>query len=437
MIPYNPDLYATGFGFLRIIFALRGTVIPHVLKSGMFWMTLVVHIVFHIIEFFMHYRFEGQEVDELDERELWTGWSNFRWSGLESSFPGKDGLPRIPWEVGTVSLTLCVFFLVFYTNSMHTRFQEFHAHVVGIGGHTMVWIGLVKIHLTCSPEGADSANNRQWNAVRHVLGAMQVFYYTINSTGVRYEELDAQGVDDFEWQTMVERGVVGAREARWLANYKGFKPWLLLTWAMTEVGAQLDELARTTGSTAGLGKQRLPKSAVEHGVMEAAEELRRRNLASLVVDFRATAFALRFHMGQINALRDMQTPFPYFHLINLLLVLNLLLVAYIAVPWCALPMSLFIVFIMLVAFLGMRSIAIKLADPFGTNRLDFDLEGIMCGCYNEAVAQLSMKKQPTTMDSLPDGMKAGEQICNPITVAQASLAESSCCSSPGSDQRPY
>ena len=49
MIPYNPDLYATGFGFLRIIFALRGTVIPHVLKSGMFWMTLVVHIVFHII----------------------------------------------------------------------------------------------------------------------------------------------------------------------------------------------------------------------------------------------------------------------------------------------------------------------------------------------------------------------------------------------------
>ena len=220
MIPYNPDLYATGFGFLRIIFALRGTVIPHVLKSGMFWMTLLVHIIFHIIEFFMHYRFEGQEVDELDERELWTGWSNFRWSGLESSFPGKDGLPRIPWEVGTVSLTLCVFFLVFYTNSMHTRFQEFHAHVVGIGGHTMVWIGLVKIHLTCSPEGTDSANNRQWNAVRHVLGAMQVFYYTINSTGVRYEELDAQGVDDFEWQTMVERGVVGAREARWLANYK-------------------------------------------------------------------------------------------------------------------------------------------------------------------------------------------------------------------------
>lgn len=56
---------------------------------------------------------------------------------------------------------------------------------------------------------------------------MQVFYYSINSLGVRYKELNDQGVDDFEWASMIERGIVGAREARWLANYKGFKPWLV------------------------------------------------------------------------------------------------------------------------------------------------------------------------------------------------------------------
>lgn len=342
MIPYNPERYATGLGFLRIIFALRGTVIPHVVKSGIFWFTLVSHAVFHVVEF------------------LWSGLdiSDYSWSGLASSdTASRDKLPRLPWEVGTASLTLCIFFLVFYTNSMHQRFQEFHSHVIGIGGHTMVWVGLVRMHLVPSPRVAAAGStaaareevaNRTWNAVRHVLGAMQVFYYTINSTGVRYKELDLQGVDDFEWQTMIERGVVGAREARWLARYAGFKPWLLLSWGLVEVGTQIDGLAASAPAGAD--------------ATSAREALRRRVLAGLVEEFRASACALRFHMGQINALREMQTPFPYFHMLNLLLVLNLLLLAYISVPLCAWPLSSFIVTIMAIYLLGMRAIAIKLAD---------------------------------------------------------------------------
>ena len=410
MIPYNPERYATGLGFLRIIFALRGTVIPHVVKSGIFWFTLVSHAVFHVVEF------------------LWSGLdiSDYSWSGLASSdTASRDKLPRLPWEVGTASLTLCIFFLVFYTNSMHQRFQEFHSHVIGIGGHTMVWVGLVRMHLVPSPRVAAAGStaaareevaNRTWNAVRHVLGAMQVFYYTINSTGVRYKELDLQGVDDFEWQTMIERGVVGAREARWLARYAGFKPWLLLSWGLVEVGTQIDGLAASAPAGAD--------------ATSAREALRRRVLAGLVEEFRASACALRFHMGQINALREMQTPFPYFHMLNLLLVLNLLLLAYISVPLCAWPLSSFIVTIMAIYLLGMRAIAIKLADPFGTNRLDFDLESIMRACYSEAVAQLSMQKTPTSLCNLPDGMEAGKPIHNPILVAQEEVQEQSGTSSP-------
>ena len=69
---------------------------------------------------------------------------------------------------------------------------------------------------------------------------------------------------------------------------------------------------------------------------------------------------------------------------------------------------------MSIYLLGMRAIAIKLADPFGTNRIDFDLEAIMCAAYSEAVAQLSMQKQPAGRATLPDGMMAGQPIHNPI-----------------------
>ena len=97
MIAYNPER----LGFLHIIFALRGTVIPSVLKSGMFWMTLVLHTLFYAIEFVMHYRFEGQPEDG---RELWPGWENVPNAPLQSTIPGRDGLPRIPWEVRSRSV---------------------------------------------------------------------------------------------------------------------------------------------------------------------------------------------------------------------------------------------------------------------------------------------------------------------------------------------
>ena len=46
--------------------------------------------------------------------------------------------------------------------------------------------------------------------------AMQVFYYQINST----DELGADqlGVDDYEWKSLVDRGLLGGREARWLTR---------------------------------------------------------------------------------------------------------------------------------------------------------------------------------------------------------------------------
>ena len=44
------------------------------------------------------------------------------------------------------------------------------------------------------------------------------------------------------------------------------------------------------------------------------------------------AFAFRGHCGQIHNLLQQPVPFPYFHILNLMLVITLTIVAYILVP---------------------------------------------------------------------------------------------------------
>ena len=138
-------------------------------------------IIFHIINSSCTI-VSKDRVDELDERELWTGWSIFDGRPREQ-LSGKDGL-RIPWEVGTVSLTFMFSFWCSY--KLHTYSIPGFTRTSSASEGTMVWIGLVKIHLTCSPEGRLSEQPAVECGAR-VLGAMQVFTTTINSTGVRYE----------------------------------------------------------------------------------------------------------------------------------------------------------------------------------------------------------------------------------------------------------
>jgi len=56
-----------------------------------------------------------------------------------------------------------------------------YGHCVGIAGCVMCWVALIKLHL------ADSANVR-WNAVRFVLAAAHINYYSLSGGALTIEE---------------------------------------------------------------------------------------------------------------------------------------------------------------------------------------------------------------------------------------------------------
>merc|ERR1719473_2507325 len=77
---------------------------------------------------------------------------------------------------------------------------------------------------------------------------------------------------------------------------------------------------------------------------------------------------------------ELPMPFQYFHIMNLMLMLNLGLWAY----SLALQESLFapcIYFFVQMMFQGLRELSVALSDPFGDDATDFPMNDWMTGLY--------------------------------------------------------
>lgn len=193
----------------------------------------------------------------------------------------------------------------------------------------------------------------------------------------------------------MKRGLLGGREARQLTKYHGFVPWQCVTWGLQEVRAQLEALPPPAGveermrelvgrlghntadgasggaggATDSDGRGPLPAPQLASLLVGAVATRDAMYKEQVLADFRRCAVELRSHMGAINELQRMQVPFPYFHLINLILLANLVLVSYVTVPFASWPLSIPIVASLALFLIGMRSIALKLSNPFGTNKV--------------------------------------------------------------------
>jgi len=264
---------------------------------------------------------------------------------------------------------LLTFFLVFYGSQSYSRLN--------------IWVCLVRNHFPADP-------NVQWNATRLLLASMHIQYYTLN------ESEGGAAITAEEWETIKKRNLLKENEIDALKMYTGYRPFLPLVWALGEVEDAL--LPKQSGD------------ASEADVERANSE--RFRVSDLLSNFRELAFTFRGHCGQISNWLKQPVPFPYFHVLTLLLVLDLLLISYGLVTldftWY---LTAAIYAIICVAFLGLKEVAVAMSDPFGDDAIDFDLEAMLSGAYKNAVALLRDTRAS-------DGNAIGDLI-NPITCDHA------------------
>ena len=369
-IDYDAGSLTGWCGLPCLLLRWRGTIWHGALLGPMFWFTILLHIALLIlggrIPLYLP-DISGEsgsgEGSGDDEGLQWVLWEPF-------------SLPVLPWPPAVVGLTLLFFFIVFYGNSSYQRFYTLYGHCVGIGGTTMEWVSLVKAHSVGLDEPALST--AQWNTTRYILAAAHILYYALHG----------DSISEDEWQMMGARELLSAGELEVLKAYKGFKPFLAVSWGLDAAKAMCAQTGERDNGWSSW-------------------------------QFREVAFKFRGHCGQIINLLKQPVPFPYFHLLNVIMLLQLLLLSYALAgfPLIAPYFSTTIIGFSTVVLLGMRGLAVQLSNPFGNDAVDFEIEKFMLGSYSNAVAHLRSADIVLDVFDLPPKMR------NPLSPTLTSKDE--------------
>lgn len=367
-IDYDAAALSGWLGLPRLLIRYRGTILAGTIWGPVFWATNLVHLGL----LFLCGRIPiGQMVPStnVSTPDAWE-WQPF-WQGYE--------LPEVPSSVAFVGFPLLFFFIVFYNNNSYQRFYALYGHCVGMGGRIMEWTALVKLH---SLSETEQHRWSQWNAVRPMLAGMFILYYS----------LFGASVDAAEWEKIRQFQLLTADEVRTLQSYKGMKPFLPVYWALEEARSIVAE-----------------KAAVDESLHnDLGQGMRDQHI---LTQFQEVAFAFRGHCGQIVNLLKEPVPFPYFHLLSIMLTIQLLLLAYTTATWKSVNpfFGIPVVAIVSVVLIGMRSLAVQLSNPFGHDSVDFDIERFMRAAFDNAIAHLKAERK----------VCAGEQprgIRNPLLL---------------------
>jgi len=305
---------ASDFNELTVFLRWRGTIIPAVLCRPVLWLLLAAHVGFLYLHMYKH----------------------------------EVIMPLLPWKLTAIPTSLLTFFLVFYSGNCYTRYYAFYSKCTGMSGAVMCWVGLLRVHFPkATPE-------KLWNLSRHVVASVYTLYFQLAGGASD----GGKQVTESEWQVLLQTGLISQEEKKKLAEYRGFKPFLLQVWALRALS---DHLAEDTskGPSANLNP------------------------------FQQQALALRGHCAEIVNTMTQPIPFPYYHTLTLMLSLNLLLIAYSSAIEFNTMMTIPCFFIIVLVCLGLKETAVALADPFGGDDVDFETEVYMANMLANTKAMIS------------------------------------------------
>jgi len=252
-----------------------------------------------------------------------------------------------PWESAATVQFFMTFFLTFYNQHCFSRYIRLYEQCNDIMDGVLFFVHELTVSLSY-----EECEAHRTLATKYILSGMYIFFMGL--TGGEMERKD--------WKELVNKNLLKKSEMEALAAYPGNKVTLvLMNWAMQVVDEAL--------SLDVFWVDRSQRIAHAHNRIN-------QHVLSIITSCNT--------VGHIIAL---PIPFPYFHLMNLVLVLNFFLVA------CVLSLSntlltIFPFTVVLMIFMGLREVATQLADPFGQDEVDFPVAEFLNYTFDQAVCLL-------------------------------------------------
>lgn len=238
----------------------------------------------------------------------------------------------ISWaDMGVIS-ALTTFFEVFYTGQSYGRFCHQYEQIKSLMSVVCDFSFEATCHIT------EAAPQHVRLATRYFLASVILFFMEIQ------HHTQSQEMEELESSDLILE-----HEVAWLMKYSvKQRSILMLHWSakITRDGFMLFEKSFEN-------PKRIPKNAMVDALNNQSKA---RDLMQDIID------TVRLPL-----------PFQYFHLLNMMIVVNLILWGY----GMALTHSIFgpmVYFLAATIFMGMMELSTQLSDPFGTDATDFPLD---------------------------------------------------------------
>jgi len=180
---------------------------------------------------------------------------------------------------------------------------------------------------------------------------------------------------------------------------------------------EVDQCTREGGITRvlpGFVKHAIPSYMLLHWSMNLY-----RSAVPRIGELEKAYWNVRRCQDDVVEMLEMPMPFQYFHIMNLMLLLNLTLWAFsfgLMDSFMATPIFLFVQLV----FQGIRELSISLADPYGCDEADFPLSEWMNSLYTRVVC---IVEDPFVVEIDPVGSEPMQQLQNGCKVVDMLICE--------------
>merc|ERR1719375_1471392 len=256
---------------------------------------------------------------------------------------------KFRWEAVSATQMFMVFCSTFFNGHCFTRYLYLYDLCMEVLDGSLFFVQEIVVSMS-SPR----VEHHRIRAVKYVLAMMHVFFVGITG-GMKSKS---------EWREVVRRGLLTKLEAEQLQYYPSHcieTVLVLSTWTMQIIDKALED--------------------------------------DVFWDFRSMRIAhthnrLQSHMNsilrsvhEIGDVLALPIPYPYYHVMNLVLIFNLLILSIICASFSTYQTVIpFLISVMF--FLGLREVSAALAEPFNGDDSDFPIDAFLQYAFDTAICLL-------------------------------------------------
>lgn len=257
-------------------------------------------------------------------------------------FEPEDYNLHLPFSLTGVTGGLMTFFVCFYNGHVFARYNKLYSLTKRMQESCLELISMLKIQV--------HHKDLQRKVGKLVMSSCLMFFYerTLDSSSN-----NSTLVSRKEYQQLIALGLLTPAECNHLER-----------------------------SSVALGPSAIPSflclqyamETLQHQIPNAEQH------TEMLFEFHSRVYSVRAGQAEVAEIMELPMPFQYFHIMNLMLFLNLFLWGYALGCEDSLFAPLIFMFVQ-VMFQGIRELSTALSDPFGTDEVDFPVNDWMKQLY--------------------------------------------------------